>query len=242
MRKTTLPQQPALDRQRIIQTALDLIDTQGLAGFSIRQVAKALGVYPTAIYWHVPNLAALQAAVVAHVQHGMMPSPDLASWQDWLKQLLHNFREKVKAHPNTAPLIGAHLSANSEVDLVQVEYILGKLQEAGFVMPALLHAYNTVVAAMTGFTTLEFAAQPEDDMENWQQQLQHRLDTLESGRYPVLASLLPGVQNQGFIFRWDNGKQQPMDTSFDHYTETVILGLEQLLARQSTRPAEEIKA
>jgi len=45
----------ALSKERIVEAALAQIDRDGLAAFSLRDVARALGVYPTALYWHVPG-------------------------------------------------------------------------------------------------------------------------------------------------------------------------------------------
>src|ERR671930_489574 len=52
------PRQP-LDRRRILQTALELVDSEGLPALSMRKLGVALGVEAMAIYYHVPNKAAL---------------------------------------------------------------------------------------------------------------------------------------------------------------------------------------
>ncbi|HEX7935827.1 MAG TPA: TetR family transcriptional regulator [Paraburkholderia sp.] len=54
--------------------ALDQIDRHGLAAPTVHEVARQLDVYPTAIYWRVPNRDALLAAVVEHT----MEFPTLA--------------------------------------------------------------------------------------------------------------------------------------------------------------------
>jgi TetR/AcrR family transcriptional regulator, tetracycline repressor protein len=55
---------PALSRDNILRATLALIDAHGVAAFSLRELAKTLGVFPTAIYWHVPNRNALVAGAV----------------------------------------------------------------------------------------------------------------------------------------------------------------------------------
>jgi len=53
-----------LSRERIIAAAIEQIDRNGLMGFSLRDVARSLGVYPSAVYWHVATRDDLLASVV----------------------------------------------------------------------------------------------------------------------------------------------------------------------------------
>ena len=45
----------ALTRQKIVDTALDILRSYGLADLSMRRLARDLGVQPGALYWHVKN-------------------------------------------------------------------------------------------------------------------------------------------------------------------------------------------
>ena len=59
----------ALSRERIVETAVELLDAAGESGLTFRALAEALATGPGAIYWHVANkgelLAAATDAVVA---------------------------------------------------------------------------------------------------------------------------------------------------------------------------------
>ncbi|MEV6812645.1 TetR family transcriptional regulator, partial [Micromonospora sp. NPDC051296] len=46
------PRQALLSRQRIVEAAAALIDTEGLAGFSTRRLAAELGVRGPSLYNH----------------------------------------------------------------------------------------------------------------------------------------------------------------------------------------------
>jgi AcrR family transcriptional regulator len=52
------PDEP-LSHERIVSTALALVDEKGLPALSMRRLATALGVDPMAIYYYLPNKAAL---------------------------------------------------------------------------------------------------------------------------------------------------------------------------------------
>ncbi len=56
-----------MTRDRVVEVALELLDSEGTAGLTIRALAAKLGVAPTAIYWHVGDKAALLEAVVDHI-------------------------------------------------------------------------------------------------------------------------------------------------------------------------------
>ena len=60
------PEEP-LSRDRIVSAALALVDQEGLASLSMRRLAAALGVDPMAIYYYLPNKAALLDAIVEAV-------------------------------------------------------------------------------------------------------------------------------------------------------------------------------
>ncbi|MGM0930484.1 MAG: TetR/AcrR family transcriptional regulator C-terminal domain-containing protein [Actinomycetota bacterium] len=45
----------ALTRQKIVDTALEILRSYGLADLSMRRLARDLGVQPGALYWHVKN-------------------------------------------------------------------------------------------------------------------------------------------------------------------------------------------
>ena len=59
------PDEP-LSRDRIVGAALALVDHEGLA-LCMRRLAAALGVDPMAIYYYLPNKAALEDAIVEAV-------------------------------------------------------------------------------------------------------------------------------------------------------------------------------
>lgn len=215
----------ALSRERIVAAAIEEIDAHGLAAFSIRNLAHRLGVYPTAIYWYISSRNLILAEVVGQVLGDASPAGDL-DWRDYLRGLFGRYRAAIKSHPHVAPLVGAHLVGNASIPFAFVERLLGKLSGAGFAGEDLLHAYNTVVAALAGFITQEFAPAPEDD--DWRAGVQERLLAVDAEACPTLAANLPLLANRAFILRWRSGAEAPMDSSFDCYVEIVISGLERL--------------
>src|SRR5215475_15592084 len=72
---------PQLSRDLIVDTAMKLLDADGLDGVSMRRVAEVLGTGPASLYAHVANkdelLDLLLDRVVAEIE---VPDPDPQRW------------------------------------------------------------------------------------------------------------------------------------------------------------------
>ncbi|KUN73153.1 TetR family transcriptional regulator [Streptomyces canus] len=101
----------ALDRQRIVDEAVALLDDEGLDGVTTRKLAARLGVQSPTLYWHVPNKAALVTALAEAILDQEFPDltpPDLGEpWQDWLGGLAERLRRALLAHPDGARILSA---------------------------------------------------------------------------------------------------------------------------------------
>lgn len=223
-----------LDRDLIVAEAVRLIDERGLEAFSLRELARALGVFPTALYWHMPGgrnavLGAVAATAFADV---VPPAEDAArDWEEWLRALFVRYRTSLRRHPNIAPLLGAQIVSNTGVDFELVERILTALDAAGFRDERLVDAYNTVVAGMLGYVTLELAPSPLENASEWASAFEAEIRAADGERFPRLARNLDALANKAFIVRWQGGAEQPLTRSFGFYVETMIAGL-RALSRQ----------
>lgn len=222
------PAKPALTRQIVIDAALAQIDAHGVDAFNLRALADRLGVYPTAIYWHVPNKTAILAEVAGAVFRDVAPPREGREWREYLRVLFHRYRESARRHPNVAPLVGAQLVGNVSIDFDFVEGILGALVDAGLSGARLSAGYNAVFASLIGFVIQEFSPMPEDDTAQWQSAVQQRLLGVDPERHPVLSANLPLLANKAFVLRWQNGGEAPLDAAFAAFIEQVIAGIESL--------------
>ena len=216
-----------LTPRHVADAALACIDRVGLDAFSLREVARDLGVFPTAIYWHVPGgRNGLLAEVAARVLEGITPSLDPAvAWADWLMDLFRRYRTAIRRHPNAAPLLGARLVSNPGVQADLIEGVVWALERAGHVGPDLADAYNAVIAGMVGFVTLEFARAPDDDAAAWRMSQHAHVATLTDGRYPAIARHAEALSGRAFILRWEDGVSRPLDSSFERFAAALICGL-----------------
>jgi AcrR family transcriptional regulator len=92
----------------IVTAAFNILDKQGVAGFTMRAVAKALRVTPMALYNHVADKAELAALVVnSEIHEHPAPTPT-GVWQEDLWMIAQWSRERRLAHPALSELQRAY--------------------------------------------------------------------------------------------------------------------------------------
>ncbi|WP_344578301.1 TetR/AcrR family transcriptional regulator [Streptomyces lunalinharesii] len=141
------PRKPLLSRERIVTTALALIDAEGLAALSTRRLAAELGVSGPSLYNHFTTkdeiLDAVADTVVAQVDVST-----LATGVDWRAGLLdwaRSYRAALAAHPHVVPFL-AQGPGRRPAGLRMADAAFGGMVEAGW-PPALA----TKVCAMVRY-------------------------------------------------------------------------------------------
>jgi AcrR family transcriptional regulator len=221
--------QIGLTKAQIIDKAIELIDEKGFAAFSLRDLSRALKVYPSAIYWHIGGdkeqlFAEISARITAHL---MSPDDACADWRDTLRLMFHRYRDTVHKHPNVAPLLGAQMRSNGMPNAQMVELTLLALEQAGYCGIGLVDAFNAVVGGFAGFVTMELASGPVGGVDSWVQNFKAQLDGLDAQAFPAMARSLELMRNKSFVLRWQNGSDVPLDGGFSCLVESLISGLEQ---------------
>ncbi|HEX7781550.1 MAG TPA: TetR/AcrR family transcriptional regulator [Sphingobium sp.] len=214
----------------IIDAALKLINEDGLDNFTLRALAKRLGVYPTAIYWHVPGRNELLSQVVALALQDVTPKRRNPDWRAHLKNILARLRKAIRTNPNIAPLIAVQMIANTNISFKFLDDILSILEQANCSGIHLVAAFNFVEASIVGFTTQEFAGLPGSEAEVWQKQLRDRLASVDQRRFPSLATNLPNLLDRAFSFRSLSGTERPLDDTFDLFLDAIVGGVEAMAA------------
>jgi TetR/AcrR family tetracycline transcriptional repressor len=92
--------QPTLTRERILATALQVIDAHGLEALSMRRLGAELGVDPMTVYHHLPGKDAVVRGVVAQVFAEMPLPASNGPWRDRVRAWAQTYRALARAHPN----------------------------------------------------------------------------------------------------------------------------------------------
>ncbi len=88
-----------LTKERIVATAIELADREGLAAVSLRQIANRLDVHVTSLYNHVATKEALLDAVVEKLMLDAKLPAKVSGWEDWVRQFGKGLRRAAHKHP-----------------------------------------------------------------------------------------------------------------------------------------------
>ncbi|GGQ44912.1 TetR/AcrR family transcriptional regulator [Streptomyces asoensis] len=143
------PRTPLLDRERITETALQLVDEQG--DFSVPQIAKRLGAQTGSVYHHVDGRDGIVELLRERVASAIDPSTlDAAPWDAALEAWARSYRAAFAAHPRAIPLLMTSPVRAPRV-LEQYERAVTLLLDAGFaprsVMPLIVALENLVLGS-----------------------------------------------------------------------------------------------
>lgn len=120
-----------LNRERIEEAALRLVDEEGLDGFSMRKLGRMLGVEAMSLYHHFPSQAHLLDALVDRLI-GSLPQPleQSGPTEEKLERMMRAYRALAQRHPRFFPYLVQH-RFNSEPTLRFLEGMLALFLEAG---------------------------------------------------------------------------------------------------------------
>ncbi len=184
-----------LTRSVILQTALAIVDRDGLDGLSIRRLSAALGRDPVMLYRHVPNKAAVLDGVAEIVLAQLPVDTTDPDWAGQLRTIARDFRQLALAHPNVVPLLvtrplATPLGQRPPGMLRPLEDVLALLTSAGFTGEDALHTYRVLFGYLYGHILnelQEIIERPEETDHVLRLGL-HRLAITE---FPHLRALAP---------------------------------------------------
>jgi AcrR family transcriptional regulator len=114
---------PPLSSDRIVTTARDLADREGLDAVTLRRLAAELGVHVTSLYNHVPTRDAIVDGIVELlISEADLPG-DPRNWEEWVRGFVAAVGALAVAHPGAfaalerRPVQGEHAVSSFEVAL-----------------------------------------------------------------------------------------------------------------------------
>jgi len=151
------PARETLSREQIVAAAMTILDTDGVAGLSMRKLAAKLDAGATSLYWHVPTKDDLVDLLIDEVWGEIdVPEPELAGWRAGALLFGHSLRSAVLRHPwlpevmYTRPSIGPNAMSLGSRGLV----LFGA---AGFTEHEIDLAMSSVMSYVLGTVSAEVA-------------------------------------------------------------------------------------
>jgi TetR/AcrR family transcriptional regulator, tetracycline repressor protein len=215
-----------IDRDRVVATALQLMDRIGLEKLTLRRIAAELDVQAPALYWHFRNkkelLDAMGTAVLAESVDG-----DPASWADltW-EQLVRTYGRGLRAallkYRDGAKMAPGTLLTDPDIYLCQ-EAALRVFAAAGFAPETADTAMNTAYCFTVGFAIEEQAMYPRPDEPDPSYTPENRLSRIDPALAPTVAELAAA------------DRKRASDDMFETGLTIVVAGIATLLPPTAER-------
>lgn len=214
-----------LNRRRIVEAALTVLDDEGLGALTIRRLAGVLDVSPMAIYSHVADKAELMDLVVDWVtgEARIAPDPDLP-WPEQLRSIVVAYHETWMRHPGVVQAYVAAAAnpggtATGPNAILHAEQVLSILTRAGFAPEAQGRVFMTIYLFIRGtlgmapsrLEALDAAGAPELDPDEL---IQRFFGGVDPATVPNFVAAAPHLNKDG---------------SFDFSLDVMIAGLAALL-------------
>jgi AcrR family transcriptional regulator len=156
----------SLTPERIVDESLQLLDKEGVAGFSLPKLGRALGADPTAVYRHFASkddmVLAIADRLIEEAMAGMEPR---ACWVDTVIEVVRRQRATYIAHPAAASLSASRTTAGPG-EMQAVNILIGAVLEAGFEGAEAVRVYRALgdfalfwAGGEAGFLALDERAQ-----------------------------------------------------------------------------------
>lgn len=186
-----------LTRDRIVQTALELVRRDGLEEISLRKVAAALDTGPASLYVHVRDLNELLSLVLDQALGGVQIARKTTQWDKALEQVVLSYLRVLFRHAGVARLaITTIPSGPSSFRILEV--IIGLLEEGGCAEKDAAWGADLILhfAAST-------AAEQRARNDNLLKEVSRSLDALDRAAYPRVFALRKALLSGGIDrFRW----------------------------------------
>jgi AcrR family transcriptional regulator len=198
----TSPAEPALSLERIVATAVELLDADGLDRLTMRRLAERLGAGAMSLYWHVANKEeVLDLALDAVLAYRRLTRTDAADWRGEIVHMLEDWRASMLRHPWSAALLPRRaLGPNM---LGRLELLSQTLSQAGVADADLNTAVWSVWNYVMGATVTRGSF---DRSETDRTEAQSRL----AERYPTIAGSRLLLDND-----WDGAFRKGLDFLLD---------------------------
>src|SRR5436190_8442847 len=183
-----------LTQEAIVETALRLLDAEGLDGLTMRRVAEELDTGPASLYWHVGSKDGLLDLLMDHViGEQEVPDSDPERWREQLKDVARTMRETILRHRDIVRISIGRVPLGPNA-LRYSERVLAILRAGGVPDRLAVHGFLLLIAVVNGFTIDETGqgGQPPADQpppEAAADQVRDYIASLPPAQFPNMVAL-----------------------------------------------------
>lgn len=146
-----------LDRERIVRTAIAMVDRGGLEDLSMRRLADELGTGTATLYRHLPSreVILVEALDLILGEVGDALPASRRGWRGEIETVAGALRATLLRHPALTPLFASSRALNGPNALAGRERILAILRRAGLDAATTVAAYLALIHYVVGFAFTE---------------------------------------------------------------------------------------
>ncbi|UIX32732.1 TetR/AcrR family transcriptional regulator [Streptomyces sp. GQFP] len=223
-------QPSGLDRDRITEVTVRLLDAEGLAKFSMRRLAAELNVTAMSVYWYVDTKDdLLELALDAASAELRLPDPEAEGedWRDQLRVLAGEYRSLLVRHPWVSPLAGTYLNIGPHSQAFS-RVVQRVLRRTGLPPRGLTGAIAAVFQFVYGFGTVEghFIARCVDAGMTQDAYFRHAMSAV--GAAPETAEFIQESADM-MAARGGGTVEEMRERDFDFALELLVAGIEAMV-------------
>ncbi|BCZ21579.1 TetR/AcrR family transcriptional regulator [Mycobacterium senriense] len=206
---------PALPVDRILTTAVELVDERGSEALSMRSLAQRLESGTATLYRHFSNRSQLVSQVIDHILGEVdLDADELAAlpWQDACTLFAQHMFDALSRHGNIAPLLIEYTPTGPNA-LANRERCLAILLDNGIPPAVAARAYATLARYVLGFAIQLSGA--ETDGGERDAELSAAFHRLDPSRFPATVTVADDLP-------------VPLADEFAFGLRLIVAGLERL--------------
>jgi AcrR family transcriptional regulator len=221
--------QPSLTHDQIVRAAMEIADSEGVQGLSMRKVASKLGAGTMSLYRYVANkddlLDLMVDAVIGEERLSDEPSGD---WRAELAEQARRARRAARRHPWAIGFLLARPKLGPNA-LRALEHSMAAVDGLGLDIDDMLDMVATVDAFVVGFVQAELAEEEARRRtglteEQWRARMgPYVRQLIATGRHPYLERIVMEAEDFPDI-----------DTTFERRLALVLEGLAASMQRRTT--------
>jgi len=141
-----------ITREAIVDTAIRLLDAEGLDALSMRRIADELGTGAASLYWHVGSKDGLLDLVFDKIiGDGFVPDPVPGQWREQLKEVAREQRAVSLRHPYVVRISIGRIPMGPNA-LRYSERVLAILRAGGLPPALAVQGSHLLISTVNGFT------------------------------------------------------------------------------------------
>lgn len=211
---TARSERTPLNRERVLQAALELADESGLDALTMRELGRRLGVEAMSLYNHVSNKDDVLDGVLDLVAAEMDLPGDELDWKLAMRRRAVSARRVFSAHPWAVGLMDSRESSGP-ARMHYFDWVIGTLRRAGFTIELALHGFSTIDSYVYGFGRQSLSIPAGEDEQAMSAEA--FLSAIPSDEFPYLTEV---VVEQMLKVGWDE------DADFEFGLGLILDGLE----------------